>query len=161
MSYELEKQIKMHGDLQNKYKTIKKFLLIEGEKPGNELLWKVLKYLAFVLIFMLIFTAILRYTIFIRSRKIPNITSISHYPDKIEAYFTGYLYLDRNKKYFVRVPAVIKKTEKKELLICSNIDASTYFAGFRTVNREGVWSCSLKPEKIDKTVLGRLFFGYI
>jgi hypothetical protein len=140
------------------------YMLTEGRQPGNPVVGGAVAILFGLASLAFIVTLLSNYIVFQKTGSdMPSAytTQAALTPQQsIDLRATGRFVLDqRNAKRFLNVPAGIATGGGGEMVIVSNIDASSKLYGFTTQKLSGYWTIVLEPTGLKKVEMGQLYDG--
>jgi hypothetical protein len=141
-----------------------KYMLTEGRQPGNPVVGAALMVVFGLLSLAFIGTFLMKYVVFQKTgAETPSLSTAQAAltPEQhVDLRVTGRFALDqRNAKRFLNVPAAIATTGGGEMVIISNIDASSKLYGITTQKLAGLWTLVLQPTGLQQVEIGRLYDG--
>jgi len=139
-------------------------MLVEGEQPGNALVWGLVAGAAALLLALFVITFLMKYVVF---QKVPLAPGrFGGAPDVDPAQganvrVTGNFLLDgKSGQRFLDVAAGYGSLETGELAFVSNIDASSRFMGVTTASRKGMWAVIFQNGSARVLDHGLLYAGF-
>jgi hypothetical protein len=137
----------------------RRFVLEFGRRPGNVALWSSLSSVSALALLALLTAWSRRYVIFRSDDQ--AVVAPAPAPPVDEAIFvhaSGLFTLGGLSKRFPWMPAGLVAADGR-IVVCSNIDASSSFMGFKTNDRAGMWTIDLAIDGLPAVELGYQYYG--
>lgn len=137
------------------------YMLEENAKPGNAVAWGVTTAVATLLLLAMFVTWRWKYVVF-RATGAPELQPAAAAAPEgaIALRLSGHLRLANHKRHFVDMPAMVVRDDDGQLLVLSNIDASSTFFGVKTTDRRGLWSAILDAGRLAEMETGDQYLGW-
>jgi len=140
----------------------RRFMLVEGRRPGSLGFPAVMGTVAVLLVLALAWATLVRNVIFLPGDQAPSGAAAamfdrpSHQPVLVSATLT----LDgKTRRFFTHMPALVGRSDTGDTLLASHIETSSTFYGMKVKEHSGVWLLGIRAGSISEAEEGHVFWG--
>ena len=133
-------------------------VLVADDTPGDAALWQLGVVISGAIVGLFVVLTGKRNTIFVRGVD-PAIAPVAVAVEPGEMHATGTFALEKHKRRFIDVPAVLSPLDNGDLAALANIDASSNFMGIKYADRAGIWMMHIAAGSISRIEEGTLYYG--